>query len=113
MAVEVYRADELTQHGQAVLDAARRGEARIRDGEGHSFLLLPEHRVETLRRIAQTAGNLARLLAGVPQLDVACVPQDYGEWTWLRSLDADDLQTFLEEMLQALIAGVEEESATA
>lgn len=36
---------------------------------------------------------------------------EFGEWTWLRVFDADDLRAFVEEIREAVTIGVHEESS--
>ncbi len=41
-----------------------------------------------------------------------CSPRDYGEWTWLRVFDDDDLREFVAEMRDALLTAGHNESST-
>lgn len=103
----IFQPSDLNRHGKAVMDAARADQARIRDKDGSSFVLLPEHRFVDLRAVADIAGNLATLerarsIRGTQALDLA----DFGDWTWLEHLDADDLGEFVTEVREALIRAI-------
>ncbi|BBZ44336.1 hypothetical protein [Mycobacterium parmense] len=92
------------------LQMAREGSARIRDKDGTSLLTLPESQVITLRLVAEWSKHLLRLqdlLArdGQPSLS------DLGDLAWLRVFDRDDLKEFADELHQALVAAISDESA--
>jgi hypothetical protein len=108
----VFQASDLIQHSRQVLDAARAGEARVRDKDGLSLLILPEQRVAVWRTIAQVAANLATVDHHLRESDASLSLGAYGEWTWLRHLPADDLHLFRDEIRQALIVAAREESLT-
>ena len=108
--VTVFQASDLHEHGRAVLDAARAGEARVRDQDGLSLLLLPEHRVRALSAVVRAAINLAGLEMAFATAPARLSLQDYGEWTWLRAFDRDDLAEFIQELRQALIIAGREEA---
>ena len=105
----VFQASDLNEQGRAVLDAARAGEARVRDQDGLSLLLLPEHRVRALSAVVRAAINLAGLEMALASAPGDLSLQDLGEWTWLRGFDRDDLAEFVQEMRQALIIAGREE----
>lgn len=106
----VFQASDLNQHGRAVLDAARAGEARVRDKDGMSLLVLPERRVHAWLTVVHAAANLATLQSSLARQQESLAIQDYGEWTWLRSLDGEDLGEFVREMGEAVIVCAREES---
>lgn len=113
MAITVFQASDLNQRGRAVLDAARAGEARLRDEDGLSLLMLPEQRVRTLATVVQAAVNLVALEQALALPAAARSPRDYGDWTWLRAFDDEDLHEFVADMRGALlVAGREESPAT-
>jgi len=106
----VFQATDLSQHSSEVLDTARAGEARVRDKDGHSFLVLPEQRVRVLAAVGEAAVNLVALeqALGVAPDDR---PRPYsGDWTWLRHLDDDDLREFISNVRDALLAADREQS---
>lgn len=108
----VFQASDLNQKGRALLDAARAGWARLRDKDGVSLVMLPEQRVDALLKIANAVANLLTLERAIiykqaGPLDLA----SFGEWTWLRLFDEDDLAGFINEMHEAVIVAAREESA--
>lgn len=108
----VFQASDLNQRGRAVLDAARNGEARVRDKDGTSLLVVPEYRFRTLTTILSATANL---MAIEQMLDVdrdARSLRDYGDWTWLRLFDDEDIDEFVREMRDALLVAGREESST-
>lgn len=108
----VFQASDLNQKGRALLDAARAGLARLRDKDGLSLVMLPEERVDALLKIANAVANLLTLEHALGhksqgQLDLA----SFGEWTWLRVFDNEDLTEFVAEMHEAVIVAAREQSA--
>jgi len=103
MAAEViYTASDLDRKRREVTDAARRGVARIRDTDGMGLVLLSAHHYEVLEAVSRWHERLdtaARALAKPAKDRVA---HDYGDLTWLRHLDNDDLATFLTEIRVAV-----------
>jgi hypothetical protein len=59
MPTTTYLPTDLQRRYRHVLDQAKAGEARVRDLDGTSVLLLPEAEVELLRRVNAMAANLA------------------------------------------------------
>ncbi len=105
----VFQASDLNQRGRAILDVARKGEARVRDKDGLSLLIVPEHRF--LAIVAATAN----LMAIEQMLDVESGRRslrDYADWTWLRTFDDEDLHEFVHDMRTALLIAGREESVT-
>ena len=83
----------------------------LRDLDGATILVLPEREVEVLRRIGAAAANLA----GVERLaEVASMREpevaEYGEWSWLRVFEAEDLRDVIRDVREAIIVGVREGS---
>lgn len=110
---KVFQASDMNRQGKAILDAARSGEARIRDRSGTSLLLLQEEQVQIVRRLLQVASNLGALVValGIPEdsrQDLA-----YGDWTWLRHLDEQDRHDFIKEMSQEFTIAAREQSQRA
>jgi hypothetical protein len=107
----VYQASDLNRHGRAILDTARRSEARIRDTNGTSLLVLDEGRVQVAMALLQVASNFVTLCEAmnVPERS----PLTYGDWTWLRHVDEDDRHEFKNEMQHLLALGLRERSQAA
>ncbi len=106
----VLQANDLSQHGGAVLDAARTGEARVQDKDGQSFLVLPEQRLLMLATVGDAAVNLAALEQALGATPDARPRQYSGDWTWLRHLDDDDLHEFISNVRDALLAADRKQS---
>ncbi|MBI4319647.1 MAG: hypothetical protein HY675_14255 [Chloroflexi bacterium] len=108
----IFQASDLNQKGRALLDAARAGWARLRDKDGVSLVMLPEKRVDALLKVADAVANLLTIERALAhkqegQLDLS----GFGEWTWLRVFDEDDLAEFTDEMREAVIVAAREQSA--
>jgi hypothetical protein len=103
---------DLNRRSREVLDAARAGEARLRDGDGLGLLLLPERRVQALRLVAAAAANLALVETALATSEPRS-PDDYGDWTWLRHLPAEDLPAFIAELRAAMVAAARAEQTDA
>jgi hypothetical protein len=106
-----YLPTDLQRRYRAILDEAKAGQARVRDLDGTDILLLPETVVEALRRVNVAAANLLSIervaeLMGTRRPDLP----EYGEWSWLRVFDADDLREFIGEIRDAVIVGAREGS---
>lgn len=93
------------------LDAARGGLARLRDKDGTSLVMLPESRLrllETLTAWWQAYTRLDSLL----RRSALPTANELGELAWLRPFDRGDLEEFLSELHDALVAaGADEDSA--
>lgn len=106
----IFQASDLNVRGRAILDAARSGEAHVRDKDGLGLVMLLQRRWDTLRTVARSAANLASLeLALATNQQRQPSVHELGEWTWLREFDLEDLHEFVVEVRNALlIAGREE-----
>jgi hypothetical protein len=106
-----YLPSDLQRRYRAILDEARAGEARVRDLDGTTILLIPEAEVRVLRRVNGAAANLATI-ERVAELLATRRPEvhEYGEWSWLRVFDADDLLEFTREMREGIIVAAREGS---
>lgn len=111
MGAVTYVPSDLQRQYRAILDEARTGEARVRDSDGTTILLLPETEVEALRRVSAAAANLAAV-EGVLEMMPSHRPElpEYGEWSWLRVFDADDLREFARDIREAIIVSAREGS---
>jgi hypothetical protein len=75
----IYQASDLNRQGRAILDAARQGEARIRDTNGASLLLLSEERVQISTELLQISSNLVTLLEALTVPEGKRSPLVYGD----------------------------------
>jgi hypothetical protein len=117
MSGTTYLPTDLQRRYRLILDEAKSGEARVRDLDGTSVMLLPEAEVQTLRQVNAAAANLAAVERVLE--DLALESDDYrpdllqfGDWTWLRVFDRDDLHEFARDVREAIIIAVRERSTT-
>lgn len=108
----IYQPTDLANRRLEFLDAARNGQARLRDKDGTSLVMLPESRLcllESLVKWWQAHTKLEGILreAGLPR------PAELGELAWLRSLGRDDLEEFQAELHDALVAASADEDTAA
>lgn len=94
----IYTASDLDRKRREVTNAARRGVAHIRDTDGMGLVLLPAKHYEVLETVSRWHVRLdvAERARAKPADDRT--PQDFGELTWLRHLDDDDLTSFISEL---------------
>lgn len=112
MSDTAYRPSDLRERSREILDLAKSGEARVRDSDGTTILMLPESDVLSLRRVNAAAANLAAVerIVGVMEarrLDAA----EFGEWGWLYVFDADDLREFVQDIREAIIGARDDSGA--
>jgi hypothetical protein len=109
MAGVTYLPTDLQRRYRVILDEAKAGEARVRDLDGTNILLLPEADVLVLRRVCEAAANLATI-ERVVEVMASRRPElpEYGEWSWVRVFDVDDLREFMRDIREAIIVGVRE-----
>jgi len=114
-----YLPTDLQRRYRVILDQAKSGEARVRDLDGTSVLLLPEAEVELLRQVNAAAANLAAVervlerMEGEERIAGTSSQPDllqYGDWTWLRVFDRDDVRAFARDVREAVIVAVRERS---
>jgi hypothetical protein len=99
----IFQSSDLANKRTEVLEAARNGQARVRDKDGTSLVMLPESRLrllETLTKWWQAYMKLEALLhkSQLPRAG------ELGELAWLRVFDRDDYQEFVSELHDALVA---------
>jgi hypothetical protein len=86
------------------LDAAREGVARLRDRDGTSLVMLPERVLCLLEQLTHwweaytRLDSILRRSTGVPNA------RELGDLAWLRPFDRDDLEEFLVELHDTLVA---------
>jgi hypothetical protein len=98
----IYTASDLDRRRREVTDTARRGLARIRDTDGMGLVLLPARHYEVLETVSRWYERLEVVERARAKPAADRVPADFGELTWLRHLDDDDLAQFLREVRAAV-----------
>jgi hypothetical protein len=99
----IFQSSDLATRRTEFLDAARQGEARLRDKDGASFVMLPERRLHLLERLAEWSQHLMRL-EGLLRSGVTPRVSELGELAWLRVFDLGDMQEFARELQDAMFA---------
>jgi hypothetical protein len=87
------------------LREAREGRARLRDKDGTTFVMLPEHELEVLDAYAKWSVIQQRLTAYASRSALPSV-EELGELAWIRVFDSEDLAEFADELHGALITGL-------
>jgi hypothetical protein len=102
----IYQPSDLAGAKRVVfLEAARAGRARLRDKDGTSLVMLPEHDLDVLERYAhwsRLGTQLDVLLSSGRSVSVS----ELGELGWLRVFDSDDLREFVSELNTTLLASL-------
>jgi hypothetical protein len=98
----IYTASDLDRRRREVTDTARRGLARIRDTDGTGLVLLPARHYEVLETVSRWYDRLDVVERTRAKPAGERLPADFGELTWLRHLDDDDLAQFLQEVRAAV-----------
>jgi|SRR5580704_13626196 hypothetical protein len=94
------------------LDAARNGQARLRDKDGTSLVMLPESRLRLLETLAKWWQAYMRLESFLRRTELPRA-SELGELAWLRSFERDDLEEFMSELHDALVAATADEDTVA
>jgi hypothetical protein len=102
MLVQQPRQPGLLGQLREVTDTARRGLARIRDTDGTGLVLLPARHYEVLEAVSRWYDRLDVVERARAKPAAERVPADFGDLTWLRHLDDDDLAQFLQEVRAAV-----------
>src|SRR5260221_13073239 len=95
-------ASDLDRKRREVTDAARRGVARIRDTEGMGLVLLPARHYEVLDSVSRWHDRLDVAERALAKPRGQRIPRDFGDLTWLRHLDDEDLAVFIAELRAAV-----------
>jgi hypothetical protein len=98
----IFTASDLDRKRREVIDTARRGLARIRDTDGMGLVLLPARHYEVLDTVSRWHDRLEVVERARAKPASDRRPSDFGELTWLRHLDEDDLATFAAEVRAAV-----------
>jgi hypothetical protein len=86
------------------LDAARGGGARLRDRDGMSLVMLPESALRLLQSLTTWWEAYTRLDCLLRRASDVPSARELGDLAWLRSFDRDDMEEFLAELHDALVA---------
>lgn len=108
----IYTASDLDRKRREVTDAARMGVARIRDTDGMALVLLPAHHYDVLETVSRWHDRLEVVQRARTKPASERVPSDFGDLTWLRHLDDDDLATFLTEVRAAVSVAYHDDDLT-
>ena len=100
----IFTASDLDRKRREVLDAAKRGVARVRDTDGSSLVMETEQAHEAREAAAQWAISLHQLdqVAGMPRERRR--PRDFGDLTWARYLSDADLNEMRDALWDAVLA---------
>lgn len=98
----IYTVSDLSRKRREVADVARRGLARIRDTDGTGLVLLPAQRYEVLEAVSRWGDRLGVVERAQTKSRTERTPADFGDLTWLRHFDEDDLAEFVSELRQTL-----------
>lgn len=99
----IFQLTDLAQRRTEFVEAARRGGARLRDKDGTSLVMLPESRVLVLEGLSLWNSAYLRLEQLIRRGETPTV-SDFGELAWLRAFDSDDLNEFVSDLHDALVA---------
>lgn len=105
----IFQPSDLANRRTEFLDAARKGEARLRDKDGISLVMLPESKLRLLETLAKWWQAYMRLENLLRRRELPRA-NELGELAWLRSFDREDLEEFVSELHDALIAANADES---
>ncbi|MGH3979686.1 MAG: hypothetical protein ACRDRZ_11915, partial [Pseudonocardiaceae bacterium] len=108
----IYTVSDLNRKRREVADAARRGLARIRDTDGTGLVLLPARHYEVLEAVSRWADRLGVVERAQTKSRAERQPADFGDLTWLRHLDDEDLAQFVTELRQTLSLAYHDEDLT-
>lgn len=111
MSDTVYQASDLAGTKRVeFIDQARHGLARLRTTDGTSLVMLPESRLDLLEALAKWGESYAKLSTLLSRSVGTPTTADLGELAWLRSFDREDLEEFLSELQDAVIAARADEN---
>lgn len=99
----IFQPTDLANRRLEFLDAARSGQARLRDKDGTSLVMLPESRLRLLETLAKWWQAYTRLESFLHRSELPRAGE-LGELAWLRSFERDDLSEFVNELYDALVA---------
>jgi hypothetical protein len=103
MSEVIFQPSDLANKRTEFLEAARNGQARLRDKDGTSFVMLPESRVRLLETLTKWWQAYMKLEALLHRSDLPRAGE-LGDLAWLRAFDREDFQEFVSELHDALVA---------
>jgi hypothetical protein len=98
-----YQATDLARHHRAVIDAARSGQALLRDKDGTALVLAPAAEIERTYEIAELALELIRARQAVDREVGRRSAGPYGDLAWLSVLPDEVQRRCLDEITEALL----------
>ena len=98
----VYQATDLARNHREVIDAARRGEAIIRDKDGTALVMGPAAELARVREISALALDLLRAQRAADTPDRPDAAR-YGNLGWLSVLPEASQRQFAREVSEALL----------
>ena len=104
----LYLASDLASRRKEVLQAARQGQATVRDTDGFTLTLLPQADLERLEETRAMVSAFFTAESGV--LRKSQKAAEFGEFAWISVFDQDDRDECLLELKEAialLLAGDE------
>jgi|SRR5215207_715705 len=107
----IYQPSDLNREGRALLNDARAGYARVRDKDGVSLVMIREDRFGALEVVADSTAHYVLIEHAVSHGNAPLSLAEYGDWTWLRVFERDDLESFLGDVREALVVSSRERSA--
>lgn len=109
----IYQASDLAGNKRVdFIKDARAGRARLRDKDGTSLVMLPEAHLAALEEHAHWSRAHQRISFLYRSGSRPSV-EELGDLAWMRTLDEEDVSCFLDELHDALIAGLADESSDA
>ena len=100
----IYQVTDLNSKRVEFVAAAKHGEARLRDKDGTSLVMLRESHVRVLEGLADWTNAYLRLERLLRSASSAPSVSDLGTLAWLRVFDEDDQRAFLEDLNDAIVA---------
>ncbi|GAA0992404.1 hypothetical protein GCM10009555_081400 [Acrocarpospora macrocephala] len=101
----VYQASDLTGKKRVeFINEAHHDRARLRSPDGTSLVMLRESKLDLLEALAKWGEAHVKLSTLLRRSTGALTATALGELAWLRSFDRDDLEEFLCELQDAIIA---------
>ena len=110
MSNTIFQPTDLASKRLEFLEAARKGQARLRDKDGTSLVMLPESRLRLLETLAEWWQAYMRLESFLRRSELPRA-SELGDLAWLRSFDREDLQEFVSELHDALVAANSDEDS--